>query len=84
MVFENGVKNVQAAAYNGARTVYEMIIVFLPSETVASKYFSIFMSRKLLFENLLEFLIVFDIFQRSPYAYVGLKLYTLPYRLLLA
>ena len=22
MVFENGVKNVQAAAYNGARTVY--------------------------------------------------------------
>ena len=23
MVFENGVKNMQAAAYNGARTVYE-------------------------------------------------------------
>ena len=23
MVFENGVKNIQAAAYNGARTVYE-------------------------------------------------------------
>jgi hypothetical protein len=22
MVFENGVKNIQAAAYNGARTVY--------------------------------------------------------------
>ena len=25
MVFENGVKNVQAAAYNGARTVYILI-----------------------------------------------------------
>jgi hypothetical protein len=24
MVFENGVKNAQAAAYNGARTVYEL------------------------------------------------------------
>ena len=24
MVFENGVKNIQAAAYNGARTVYEI------------------------------------------------------------
>jgi len=24
MVFGNGVKNIQAAAYNGARTVYEM------------------------------------------------------------
>ena len=24
MVFENGVKNIQAAAYNGARTVVEM------------------------------------------------------------
>ena len=23
MVFENGVKNIQAAAYNGARTVYK-------------------------------------------------------------
>jgi hypothetical protein len=23
MVFENGVKNIQAAAYNGARTVFE-------------------------------------------------------------
>ena len=29
-------------------------------------------------------MIFFDIFQWSPYAYVGLKLYTLPYRLLLA
>ena len=28
MVFENGVKNIQAAAYNGARTVY-----VLPPET---------------------------------------------------
>ena len=26
MVFENGVKNIQAAAYNGARTVYEVRI----------------------------------------------------------
>ena len=25
MVFENGVKNIQAAAYNGARTVYKYI-----------------------------------------------------------
>ena len=24
MVFENGVKNIQAAAYNGARTVYQI------------------------------------------------------------
>jgi hypothetical protein len=27
MVFENGVKNIQAAAYNGARTVYMYIHV---------------------------------------------------------
>ena len=26
MAFENGVKNVQAAAYNGARTVYEVVL----------------------------------------------------------
>ena len=26
MVFGNGVKNIQAAAYNGARTVFEKII----------------------------------------------------------
>ena len=25
MVFENGVKNIQAAVYNGARTVYELL-----------------------------------------------------------
>jgi len=32
MVFENGVKNIQAAAYNGARTVF--------SEVKQAKYFS--------------------------------------------
>ena len=26
MVFENGVKNIQAAAYNGARTVFTYLI----------------------------------------------------------
>ena len=66
MVFENGVKNVQAAFYNGARTVNEMIIVFLPSETVASKYFSISTSRKWIFENLLEFLIILTFFIGHP------------------
>ena len=25
MVFENGVKNIQAAAYNGVRTVYDRV-----------------------------------------------------------
>ena len=33
MVFGNGVKNIQAAAYNGARTVFEM------SFFNANKYF---------------------------------------------
>ena len=28
MVFENGVKNIQAAAYNGARTVYDIWPIF--------------------------------------------------------
>ena len=27
MVFENGVKNIQAAAYNGARTVYILMLI---------------------------------------------------------
>ena len=26
MVFENGVKNIQAAAYNGARTVVKLLL----------------------------------------------------------
>ena len=26
MVFENGAKNIQAAAYNGARTVYQHLV----------------------------------------------------------
>ena len=30
MFFENGVKNTQAAAYNGARTVYKTINVCQP------------------------------------------------------
>ena len=30
MVFENGVKNIQAAAYNGARTVNMMMKNFAP------------------------------------------------------
>ena len=30
MVFGNGVKNIQAAAYNGARTVYTISSIFLP------------------------------------------------------
>ena len=29
MVFENGVKNIQAAAYNGARMVYQNCMIFL-------------------------------------------------------
>ena len=33
MVFENGVKNIQAAAYNGARTVYTFEIC-----TIAGNY----------------------------------------------
>ena len=38
MVFENGVKNIQAAAYNGARTVYKLydFFVFQLSENGAS------------------------------------------------
>ena len=28
MVFENGVKNIQATAYNGARTVYQFTLLF--------------------------------------------------------
>ena len=28
MVFENGVKNIQAAAYNGARTVHGMCLIW--------------------------------------------------------
>ena len=39
MVFENGVKNIQAAAYNGARTVFRMIN-FIYSEK-ATKSFEI-------------------------------------------
>jgi hypothetical protein len=31
MVFENGVKNIQAAAYNGARTVYTFVGIQLPA-----------------------------------------------------
>ena len=37
MVFENGVKNIQAAAYNGARTVYgsgEMNIMLVKNVSV--------------------------------------------------
>ena len=30
MVFENGVKNIQAAAYNGARTVFNLKIQNYP------------------------------------------------------
>jgi hypothetical protein len=42
MVFENGVKNIQAAAYNGARTVNETCyaFAFLFSIQSASKSFS--------------------------------------------
>ena len=31
MVFKTGVKNIQAAAYNGARTVYEYSVKWLTS-----------------------------------------------------
>ena len=34
MVFENGVKNIKAAAYNGARTVVEISVPFLCYESM--------------------------------------------------
>ena len=35
MVFENGVKNIQAAAYNGARTVYTLAFkIFLGGQNL--------------------------------------------------
>ena len=33
MVFENGVKNIQAAAYNGARTVFHTSMNFSESQS---------------------------------------------------
>ena len=40
MVFENGVKNIQAAAYNGARTVYKKIIL-VEMKTLKKSHFEI-------------------------------------------
>jgi hypothetical protein len=43
MVFENGVKNTQAAAYNGARTVYYCLVLlqvlkcFLPVQIFGAR-----------------------------------------------
>jgi hypothetical protein len=37
MVFENGVKNIQAAAYNGARTVFIIEFLLLQNPTFSLK-----------------------------------------------
>ena len=36
MVFGNGVKNIQAAAYNGARTVYKNEVPRIPMTSIDS------------------------------------------------
>ena len=38
MVFGNGVKNIQATAYNGARTVYTIMVRFLMKQTLQTTY----------------------------------------------
>ena len=50
MVFENGVKNIQAAAYNGARTVFDFFDI-----CQKESHQKIFLNLKLTFDTLSEF-----------------------------
>ena len=47
MVFENGVRNIQAAAFNGARTVYDggMIVIVLTKSNHQFRNFHEFLNQ---------------------------------------
>ena len=54
MVFENGVKNIQAMAYNGARTVYTYIVVNFAARSLPNFLLHVCVATRIAQKNLVE------------------------------